>query len=48
MAKPPPKYTPPKTLPPRKVRGMDGVWRIIVYSVEGSVVRKVVVPPKEK
>lgn len=36
----PPKYTPPKSLPPRVVTGMDGVKRLIVYSEEGSVIRK--------
>lgn len=48
MSKPPPKYTPPKTLPPRVVVGVDGVRRMIVYSVDGEVIRKTVLPAKEE
>lgn len=40
MASKPPKYVPPKTLPPRVIMGLDGVKRIIVYAVSGEVVRK--------
>lgn len=36
----PPKYVPVKTCPPKRVVGLDGVTRIIVYDCEGAVVSK--------